>query len=26
MGDHAKGWDILRQWLVDVADAAREKP
>ena len=22
MGDHAKGWDILRQWLVDVADAA----
>ena len=25
MGDHAKGWDILRQWLVDVADAAREK-
>jgi len=25
MGDHAKGWDILRQWLVDVADAARGK-
>ena len=23
MGDHAKGWDILRQWLVDVADAVK---
>jgi hypothetical protein len=26
MGDHARGWGILRWWLVDVAGAAREKP